>query len=275
MTRLCEMHDGIRADRAVRSAYIADSRGLAIAPPFKAEHGGSQRPEARSHLDQSRSPAPILHHFLTIELKRLTGRAKVPRCLKASGSGSKVLVRQAKEYLVETKRNRRRTDRREPISFGRAYAQSDTFRALFKEGMRLVEETADYLDGAGRLAAKGLPRPASIVYATESMRLTTRLMQLASWLLLHRSVREGDMTLDRAREEKRKIRLEQPSTSMSGLGWDELPEEFRALVSRSLHLRLRVERIDTALLEESGEAPEPNAVNLQLKQLAAALNAGS
>ncbi len=50
--------------------------------------------------------------------------------------------------------------------------------------MTLVEETADYLDGDGRHAARELPRPASIVYATESMRLTTRLMQLASWLLL-------------------------------------------------------------------------------------------
>jgi regulator of CtrA degradation len=109
---------------------------------------------------------------------------------------------------VESNPKRRRTDKKEPISFGKAYAQSDTFRALFKEGMRLVEETADYLDGDGRAAARVLPRPASIVYATESMRLTTRLMQLDSWLLLHRSVREGDMTAERAREEKKKIRLE-------------------------------------------------------------------
>ena len=180
---------------------------------------------------------------------------------------------QAKEFLVESKPSRRRTDKREPLSFGRAYAQSDTFRTLFKEGMRLVEETADYLDGAGRLAAKSLPRPASIVYATESMRLTTRLMQLASWLLLHRSVREGDMTADRAREEKRKIRLEQLSTNASGHGWDELPQEFRSLVSRSLLLQKRVERIDAALLEDGSQVSEPNAVNLQLQELAAALNA--
>ena len=109
---------------------------------------------------------------------------------------------------MESNPKRRRTDKREPISFGKAYAESATFRTLFKEGMTLVEETADYLDGDGRSAARELPRPASIVYATESMRLTTRLMQLASWLLLHRSVREGDMTAERAREEKKKIRLE-------------------------------------------------------------------
>jgi regulator of CtrA degradation len=169
---------------------------------------------------------------------------------------------------------RRKTDRKAPISFGRAYARSDTFRVLFKEGMRLVEETADYLDGPGRDRARTLPRPASIVYATESMRLTTRLMQLASWLLLHRSVREGDMSPDRAREEKRKIRLEQPASSMSGPGWDELPEEFRALISRSLLLRKRVERIDAALLDDEVGEAGPGPVNLQLHQLAAALGAG-
>jgi len=174
---------------------------------------------------------------------------------------------------VESQPKRRRTDKKEPISFGKAYAQSETFRTLFKEGMTLVEETADYLDGVGRTAARDLPRPASIVYATESMRLTTRLMQLASWLLLHRSVREGDMTAERAREEKKKIRLEKLSTHMGGPGWDELPEAFRKLISRSLNLQKRVERIDAALFEDGVADTEENPVNAQLRDLAAALRA--
>jgi regulator of CtrA degradation len=169
---------------------------------------------------------------------------------------------------------RRRTDKKEPISFGKAYAQSDTFRMLFKEGMTLVEEAADYLDGPGRTAARKLPRPASIVYATESMRLTTRLMQLASWLLLHRSVREGDMTAERAREEKKKIQLEKLSTAMDGPGWDELPEAFREMIGRSLALQKRVERIDAALLDEGQPEALDNPVSTQLRNLAAALRSG-
>src|SRR5437868_2290028 len=139
--------------------------------------------------------------------------------------------------------------------------------------MDLVEETAAYLDGDGRAEAKALERSVSIVYATESMRLTTRLMQLASWLLLHRSVREGDMTADRAREEKKKIRLEKLSTSMSGPGWEDLPEEFRTLIGRSLLLQKRVERIDAALLEDGQTEPMDNPVSVQLRDLAAALRA--
>lgn len=174
--------------------------------------------------------------------------------------------------IVDTYPKRRRTDGREPISFGRAYARSDTFRKLFRDGMSLVEQTADYLDGPGRAASRLLPRPASLIYATESMRLTTRLMQLASWLLLHRAIREGDMTLDRAREEKRKIKPETLSTNTGGPGWDDLPTEFRALVAHSLHLQKRVERIDAALLAET-LPEEANPVSEQLRELAAALRA--
>ena len=166
---------------------------------------------------------------------------------------------------------RRRADTKTPISFGKAFARSETFRALFKDGMTLVELTASYLDGEGRAAAKILGRPASIVYATESMRLTTRLMQLASWLLLHRSVVEGDMSAAQATEEKRKIRIEAFSSSMSGPGWDQLPSEFRDLVARSLLLQKRIERIDAALLDgPSAPSETANAVNDQLTTLQAA-----
>ncbi|MFL6813090.1 MAG: DUF1465 family protein, partial [Bradyrhizobium sp.] len=69
------------------------------------------------------------------------------------------------------------------VQFSERLTNSAAFSALFREGMDLVEETAAYLDGAGRTEAKALDRSVGLTYATESMRLTTRLMQLASWLL--------------------------------------------------------------------------------------------
>src|ERR1700693_2867073 len=77
----------------------------------------------------------------------------------------------------------------EPVSFGERLANSQGFADVFWDGMALVEETATYLDGPGRKESKKLERMAALAYATESMRLTTRLMQLASWLLPHRAVR--------------------------------------------------------------------------------------
>jgi regulator of CtrA degradation len=93
------------------------------------------------------------------------------------------------------------------VTFGAILATSQAFSAYFREGMALVEETAAYLDGPGRQDAKKLERAAALAYATESMRLTTRLMQLASWLLLHRAVNEGEMSLAQASREKKKVKL--------------------------------------------------------------------
>ncbi len=85
------------------------------------------------------------------------------------------------------------------------FMASGLFQRTYGEGMRLVEETSAYLDGAGREAAKALPREASLAYAGESMRLTTRLMQVASWLLVRKAVHEGEMTAEEANSEKYRL----------------------------------------------------------------------
>src|SRR6059058_2138889 len=125
------------------------------------------------------------------------------------------------------------------VQFSERLTNSAAFGTLFREGMDLVEETAAYLDGAGRAEAKALDRSVSLTYATESMRLTTRLMQLASWLLLHRAVKEGEMTLAQANKEKAKVKLAGTEHN------DEqniklLPERLRALIDRSKALQRAV-----------------------------------
>src|SRR6059058_2653685 len=126
----------------------------------------------------------------------------------------------------------------ETVVFGEKLATSQAFSALFREGMALVEETAAYLDGAGRQDAKKLDRTAALVYATESMRLTTRLMQLASWLLLHRAVNEGDMSLAQASKEKKKVKL-MSSEPLDPNTLKLLPEKLQDLIDRSRALQDR------------------------------------
>jgi regulator of CtrA degradation len=132
------------------------------------------------------------------------------------------------------------------VSFSERLASSQVFATLFREGMALVEETASYLDGPGRLESKKLERSGALVYATESMRLTTRLMQLASWLLLHRAVKEGEMTLAQASKEKAKVRLAscEPGDAKSIAL---LPEKLQELISRSVKLQGEVRRLDATM----------------------------
>ncbi len=148
---------------------------------------------------------------------------------------------------------------------------SENFTPLYKEGMGLVEETAEYLDTAGRAAAKNLTRTAATLYAAESMRLTTRLMQLASWLLLQRAARSGEMSADQVVIEKKKIRLDTQSAAADATGWEELPAKFRALVDHSLRLQSRVRGLDDELYgrKDGGadEARKRNAVTDQIELL--------
>ena len=156
-----------------------------------------------------------------------------------------------------------------PVLFSEKLASSQAFAGLFKEGMALVEETASYLDGAGRQESKKLDRTAALAYATESMRLTTRLMQLASWLLLHRAVKEGEMSLAQANKEKTKVKL-----SLGDRAADDsmqlLPAQLRDLIDRSLALLDRVRRLDATMHNRADERPQNNAVERKLGLLKAA-----
>jgi regulator of CtrA degradation len=155
------------------------------------------------------------------------------------------------------------------VLFSEKLASSQAFATLFREGMDLVEETAGYLDGAGRVDAKSLDRSASLAYATESMRLTTRLMQLASWLLLHRAVKEGEMSLAQANREKVKVKLTAADPAATEI-LERLPATLQELIERSMGLQIRIRRLDSTM-----HAPQPlpisgNPLVPQLDRLKAA-----
>jgi regulator of CtrA degradation len=136
------------------------------------------------------------------------------------------------------------------------FARSEVFERTFKEGMALVEETAGYLDGPGRASSKRLPREAALAYAGESMRLTTRLMQVASWLLVQRALKEGGMTLTDARDEK--YRFTQRAEPAPFKSDDELPRDLMNLMSRCDGLYARVRRLDETMYGDAVEmANEP------------------
>jgi regulator of CtrA degradation len=156
------------------------------------------------------------------------------------------------------------------VQFSERLTNSAAFGNLFRDGMDLVEETAAYLDGIGRTEAKLLDRSVSLTYATESMRLTTRLMQMASWLLLHRAVKEGEMTLTQASREKTKVKLSAADPGPTET-IEKLPQQLQDLITRSMSLQARVRRLDTTIHSPPAERPAiGNPLVPQLNRLKAA-----
>jgi regulator of CtrA degradation len=104
------------------------------------------------------------------------------------------------------------------------------------------------------------------------MRLTTRLMQLASWLLIRRAVSEGELTPEQAVEEQRKIKLPVTSGDQPARELGVLPQRLRELIEQSVKLQERVIRLDHMLdynqLPLEGEADHP--LEMQLSRLRAA-----
>lgn len=136
-----------------------------------------------------------------------------------------------------------------------SFAGSALFERTFDEGMTMVEECARYLDGRGRDESRALPRKAALVYAGESMRVTTRLMQAASWLLIQRAVQEGDMTPDDAASDRYRLGAREICMGKREEGISDLPRKLRELLDRSESLYRRIARFDDLLFRN----PSPSA----------------
>ncbi|MGA7673901.1 MAG: DUF1465 family protein [Rhizomicrobium sp.] len=136
-----------------------------------------------------------------------------------------------------------------------SFTGSALFQRTFDEGMSLVEETARYLDGPGREEQRILPRKAAMLYAGESMRVTTRLMQAASWLLVQRAVHDGDMDVADASSDRYRLGSKEICFGGSAEGVELLPSTLQNLLSRSENLYRRIARLDEVLFDNSSLPP--------------------
>jgi len=152
----------------------------------------------------------------------------------------------------------------------RDFARSELFDRTFQEGMELVEETAAYLDGEGRRDSKLLSRGGALAYAGESMRLTTRLMQVASWLLVQRAVREGDMDPREACLPRYRVGAKAVCQAEGVEHVEDLPEGLLILLERSERLYERVMHLDRRMFLDEAAQDAPHPVLSQLERLQAA-----
>jgi len=155
-----------------------------------------------------------------------------------------------------------------------AFAGGKVFERVFTEGMALVEETAAYLDGPGRALTNELPREARLTYTSWSMELTTRLMQAASWLVMQKAVRDGDMRREEAFASKYRLNQESSSLDAKAQTGSGLPERFLELVTNAEALYERIIRLDEALYSGKPRRPE-NSVTHQIEALQKAAETGA
>ena len=104
------------------------------------------------------------------------------------------------------------------------------------------------------------------------MRLTTRLMQLASWLLLQRAVTRVN-TAENARVEKEKVKFSATPNERGGPGFSALPTRLRDYIAQGDRLFDRVQQFDKLErggIAEASPAATEGSIGDQLARLKAA-----
>lgn len=164
------------------------------------------------------------------------------------------------------------------VNFSDHLIGSTGFQRLYDHGMLLIQTTSKYLDNEGKIESRQLSNEAALCYATESMKLTTRLIQASSWLLLQRAVADDELTIDQAKKAKRRVDLNELITKPVDPDlYKMLPETFKDLVEQSFRLQSCIVHLDKQLSSNTFEHQEAhneiaslNPVGAQLSDLQAA-----
>ncbi|MEH6401798.1 MAG: DUF1465 family protein [Sneathiella sp.] len=131
------------------------------------------------------------------------------------------------------------------------------FSRTYDEALRLVMEAREYLLGPGRLAVRDLTSEGGFSYATESLRLTTRLIESMSWLMFQRALLEGEITAEEGQAEECHLKYQEtclPEENISDLST--LPTGLVSLLDRSEALYRRIVRLDNQSIMAFNKAAE-------------------
>lgn len=120
--------------------------------------------------------------------------------------------------------------------------------SLYVEAMVLADEARAYFDSSARDDRMALDPMARVGFACESLKVTTRLMQVIAWLLNRRAVAAGELSPALAAGPERRLGDAPPSDEAL---LPSLPEQALALIRSSQELYDRIRRID------EGASPEP------------------
>ena len=118
------------------------------------------------------------------------------------------------------------------------------FDSTYREALSLTREARDYVAYQERRDKQSLSPVGQLAASCESMRMTARLTQVMSWLLVQKAVHAGELSREQAAAPE--LRLsgqtvcgeEPPETE------EVLPPRLRELLERSLSLYQRVARLD-------------------------------
>jgi regulator of CtrA degradation len=138
-------------------------------------------------------------------------------------------------------------------------ATVEFFDRTMMETMALLAESRRYLIDRAETENKTRPVDQGLISSMETMRLVARLTQVLAWLLTHRAVHAGELTLWEATRPDRRLGGHTLCSRSNGEDDPKLPEELRRLLQRSLSLYQRISRLDQQTARAAAEGARQQA----------------
>jgi regulator of CtrA degradation len=139
--------------------------------------------------------------------------------------------------------------------------------AAYQEAMSITIDIAAYLEKDKIQVAKLTDRRLVIIHATESLRMSSCLMQSVAWFMIQMGVNKGEMTKEEAGQEKYRLGGRNICLATSHKDLQKLSEEFKELSHRSIEFYKRIDLIDQMFNEEEKTNKNPvHAMMLKIKE---------
>lgn len=118
------------------------------------------------------------------------------------------------------------------------------YNRTYDEALDLTIEARDYVAESLNADRENAAFGERGYFDCEALRMTTRLALVMAWLMVQRAVHEGEIGMDEAREEERRLGGRDVCFDNDAEIVDLLPPRFRDLMERSLKLYQRIARLD-------------------------------
>ena len=126
---------------------------------------------------------------------------------------------------------------------------SRLIETLYLEALLLADETRGYFDQSNAAEADALSPAERVLLACESLKASTRLMQIIGWLLMRKAEAAGEVPVTDPSDPRRRLD-ECPAIDAEVIA--RMPARARQLVLAGVDLHQRVGRID------QGDSAEPH-----------------
>lgn len=144
---------------------------------------------------------------------------------------------------------------------------------LYFEAMTLADAARAYFDREGHDERAGLDAVTRVAFSCESLKVTTRLMHVVSWLLVRKAIQAGELSEEAAMTPERRL----PRGDVAAPAVDDperlmrLPTRARSLIDNSRDLYERVRRFDAQLDAAAAAREGPTGARALLGRLQQAL----